>query len=131
MKIFAALLLAALGLAVPASGQSFPVIISHVHGETIIDAAPKRIVTLGLNDQDFVYALGLAPVGVTEWWGDKPYATWPWAEDERLALNATPSVGGRELDMNGSWRRTPTSSSPSSPISVPRPMPVCPTLPRW
>ena len=27
-------------------------------------------------------AVGVAPVGVTEWYGDQPFATWPWAQDE-------------------------------------------------
>jgi iron complex transport system substrate-binding protein len=29
-----------------------------------------------------VLALGVVPVGVTEWYGEQPHATWPWAQDE-------------------------------------------------
>lgn len=80
-----------------AKAQDFPVTIEHIYGSTIVPAAPKRIVSVGMHEQDFLYALGIAPVGVKEWWGGHPYATWAWAEDERVALNATPAV----MDTDG------------------------------
>jgi iron complex transport system substrate-binding protein len=61
---------------------SFPVDVEHALGTTEIPAEPERIVTVGMTEQDTVLALGVAPVGVTEWYGEQPYATWPWAQDE-------------------------------------------------
>lgn len=60
---------------------AFPVEVEHALGTTTIDAEPLRIVTVGVTEQDTVLALGIVPVGVTEWYGDQPYATWPWATE--------------------------------------------------
>jgi iron complex transport system substrate-binding protein len=40
------------------------------------------VVTVGFNDQDPVLAMGVAPVGVREWFGERPNAVWVWAQDE-------------------------------------------------
>ncbi len=61
---------------------TFPVSVEHALGTTEITAQPERVVTVGVTEQDAVLALGIAPVGVTEWYGELPYATWPWATDE-------------------------------------------------
>ncbi|MFC8586729.1 iron-siderophore ABC transporter substrate-binding protein [Streptomyces sp. NPDC057217] len=64
------------------AAAAFPVTVDHKYGSTTIDAEPKKIVTLGLSDQDAVLALGLKPVGSVEWFKEKPYGKWPWAEDK-------------------------------------------------
>jgi iron complex transport system substrate-binding protein len=68
--------------AAPAAEAAFPVTIEHKYGSTEFAAAPERIVTVGLTDHDALLALGVKPVGVTEWFGEQPYATWPWAQDK-------------------------------------------------
>lgn len=81
----------------------------HGFGETTVDPEMlERIVSVGYHEQDFLYALGLAPVGVHEWFGDYPYATWPWAETARTALAATPDVqNGMEIDVEWVWSMEP------------------------
>jgi iron complex transport system substrate-binding protein len=80
------------GLAAPVAAQSFPVTIDHALGETTIPARPQRVVALGYVDHDYLYSLGVAPVAVREWWGEYPFATWPWAEEARAAIGAEPEV---------------------------------------
>lgn len=65
----------------PASG-AFPVSIGHRFGTTEVPAEPQRIVTVGLMEQDALLALGVVPVGTTEWFGGHPGAIHPWAQDE-------------------------------------------------
>ena len=38
--------------------------------------------SVGFTDQDFILALGVTPVGIRDWYGDQPFGTWPWAQDE-------------------------------------------------
>ncbi len=70
--------------------------VEHKHGSTEVPAVPERVVTVGLSDHDYVLALGFEPVGVTDWYGGYPHATWPWAQDE--LGDATPEVMPRNND---------------------------------
>ena len=47
---------------------AFPVSIAHKYGTTKIDTAPKRVVVVGLREQDALLALGVVPVATTEWY---------------------------------------------------------------
>ncbi|MFE4170571.1 iron-siderophore ABC transporter substrate-binding protein [Streptomyces sp. NPDC056909] len=74
-----------------AAAGSYPVTIAHKFGSTTVDSEPRRIVTVGLTDQDAVLALGKVPVGTTEWLGAYKGALGPWAEAE-LDGGATPTL---------------------------------------
>ena len=56
--------------------------IGHKYGETEVSGTPGRVVSVGFTDQDYALALGVAPVAVREWFGERPYATWSWAQGE-------------------------------------------------
>lgn len=68
----------------------FPVEVEHEFGTTVIDAEPTRVVSVGYTEQDVLLSVGVVPLAVTEWYGEQPYATWPWAQDE--LGDATPMV---------------------------------------
>lgn len=102
----AALLFCLFMMSVPACAE--PVEITHRFGTTRIDAPPQRIVSVGYHEQDFLYALGLAPVGVHEWFGAHPFATWVWADGARKAVGAEPQVQrGFEIDLEWVWQLQP------------------------
>jgi iron complex transport system substrate-binding protein len=60
---------------------ALPVTIEHKFGSTTIEEAPERVVVAGLREQDSLLALGVVPVGTTEWYGEHPGAIFPWAEE--------------------------------------------------
>jgi iron complex transport system substrate-binding protein len=64
-----------------AGGGAFPVTVQHSLGSTVVLAAPQRVVSLGYTDQDTILALGVVPVAIREFTGNRPAATWPWASD--------------------------------------------------
>lgn len=74
------------GNAATTSGQqaggsgAFPVSVGHKYGTTVVNAEPKRVVTLGRTDTDPVLALGIKPVGIIDWYKERPIGNWPWAK---------------------------------------------------
>jgi iron complex transport system substrate-binding protein len=72
-------------------GGAFPVTIKNKYGDTVIEKAPQRVVTVGLVEQDALLALGVVPVATTEWFGEKPGALFPWAK-AKLGDGAMPQV---------------------------------------
>jgi iron complex transport system substrate-binding protein len=79
------------------AAAAFPVSIEHRYGSTEITEEPERVVSVGFADQDAILALGVAPVGIRDWYGDQPFAVWPWAQDE--LGDAEPEVLGAELNF--------------------------------
>jgi iron complex transport system substrate-binding protein len=61
---------------------AFPREVEHALGTTEIETEPERVVSVGYTEHDALLALGVTPVAVTEWYGEQPFATWPWAQDE-------------------------------------------------
>lgn len=77
---------------------AFPVTVEHKYGSTTIDEEPKKVVTLGLSDQDAVLALGVKPAGAVDWFKEDPYGKWPWAKDKWGG--APPEIVGERDEYN-------------------------------
>ena len=73
-----------------AEGAAFPAVVPHKFGETTVPEQPQRVVSVGVSEQDILLQLGVTPVAVTEWYGEQPHATWPWATE--LLGDAEPEV---------------------------------------
>lgn len=73
-------LLAACGQQKPGTvAKDGSVTVKHAFGETKIPGPPTRVVSAGLNDQDFLLAVGVVPIAVTDWLAGQPFGVWPWA----------------------------------------------------
>lgn len=80
----------------PAGDGAFPLTVDHVFGTTTVPAEPTRLVTVGLNDQDVVYALGSKPVASTYWFEE--VVVYPWSA--AAAAGETPEVLSQiDLDL--------------------------------
>ncbi|MGF0310356.1 MULTISPECIES: iron-siderophore ABC transporter substrate-binding protein [Nocardiaceae] len=79
------------------SEAGFPVTIEHHFGETVVDAEPTRVVTIGFNEQDFTLALGVKPVA-TRGNLSYDYRQRPWAQ-EALGGTEIPEVGSTDLNL--------------------------------
>ncbi|MFC7490341.1 MULTISPECIES: iron-siderophore ABC transporter substrate-binding protein [unclassified Knoellia] len=59
--------------------DAFPTTVKHAFGETTVSAEPKRVATVGWNDQDIVVSLGVLPVGATKiTWGGNAGGSTDW-----------------------------------------------------
>ncbi|EPR77570.1 Iron ABC transporter permease [Leifsonia rubra CMS 76R] len=77
-----------------AASDAFPVTIEHAFGETVIEAEPKRVLTLGWASGDAALALGVVPVGMeAQNYGGNENGVLPWAVDALTELGAdTPLI---------------------------------------
>lgn len=67
---------------------AYPVTLTHIWGETTLTEKPERVVTIGWNAQDVAVALGVVPVGISDFtWGSVDKYL-PWFVDEVEALGA-------------------------------------------
>ncbi|MFT4012609.1 MAG: ABC transporter substrate-binding protein [Paracoccus sp. (in: a-proteobacteria)] len=67
-------------LAAPALPAAEPLVFDHAYGRTVLPRPARRIVSLGGNTHDMLFALGIAPLALRWWWGPYPSGIWPWAE---------------------------------------------------
>ncbi|GAA0940990.1 iron-siderophore ABC transporter substrate-binding protein [Kribbella koreensis] len=85
------------------ASAGFPVTLKNTFGETTIAKKPERIVTLGWNAQDVVYALGETPVGMPKvTYGPTPAGTTAWDADrfdpaKTTLLDTTDSIPFEKL----------------------------------
>ncbi|HYB81040.1 MAG TPA: ABC transporter substrate-binding protein [Mycobacterium sp.] len=71
----------------PGTAGGGSVTITHLFGQTVVKEPPKRVVSAGYTEQDDLLAVGVVPIAVTNWFGDQPFAVWPWAQ---------PKLGGAQ-----------------------------------
>ncbi|MFF0813999.1 iron-siderophore ABC transporter substrate-binding protein [Rhodococcus sp. NPDC003318] len=86
-----------------ADDGGFPVTIDNTFGATTIESRPERLVTMGWNAQDVLYALDLKPVGQPKYvYGADPNGVMPWAQPYFDAATTTlyedPATGNPSVE---------------------------------
>ncbi len=64
----------------PTSGGAFPVTVETAFGPVEVAEEPQRVVALGWSDAETALALGVQPVGASDWLGFGGEGVGPWAE---------------------------------------------------
>ncbi len=80
-----------------AAPEAGPVTISHKFGETKVPADPKRVVTVGWTDQDFVLPFGVVPVSTREF--EENYNIYPWVKAATAGKGVTTWGGVDQIDF--------------------------------
>jgi iron complex transport system substrate-binding protein len=86
---------------------AFPATVGHKYGTTTVKQAPKRVVVVGIREQDALLALGVAPVATTEWYGKDPGALESWARAKLAGAplpTVMPSSDGIEIERVAAQR---------------------------
>jgi iron complex transport system substrate-binding protein len=105
--VAAAALLAGCGSGVEAGpgpattgGDTFPVTIRHVYGDTVIERKPERVATVAWANHEVPLALGVVPVGMSKatWGDDDGNGVLPWVQERLSALGASAPVLFDETD---------------------------------
>jgi iron complex transport system substrate-binding protein len=70
------------GVSAPSGGTSgaFPVTVPTAFGDVTVEEEPTRVVALGWSDAETALALGVQPVGASDWLGFGGEGVGPWAE---------------------------------------------------
>jgi iron-siderophore transport system substrate-binding protein len=63
-----------------AASGAFPVTVTTAFGDVTVDEEPARVVALGWSDAETALALGVQPVGASDWLGFGGEGVGPWAE---------------------------------------------------
>lgn len=91
------------------AGAGFPAVVATKFGDVTIAQEPKRVVALGWGDAETALALGVAPVGASDWlaFGEEANGVGPWAQGlystpPQLIATLEPSyeaIGALEPDL--------------------------------
>ena len=98
LLITAVLILLVAGCGDDARPAATSIAIQHKFGTTQVPAAPKRVVAVGFNDQDFALAVGVKPVGARQFQGGIDITDRPWAQ-AALGGSQPEIIGAEELEF--------------------------------